>query len=246
MPRRAAPPRLYLRRRPDGANHWIILDRGQQISTGAPEADRRGAETALAEYLGRKYQPEFGDGHPGRVAIADALAAYAEKHGPTTRRADLIAGAVLKLGEFFGGKTVSAITPAACVEYADWRAGQADARAKHAAKLVKPATARRELVVLAAALNWCWKEGNLDRPIPVKLPPQADPRERHLTRSEAALLLAGALGWQLVDGRWKRHPHRINRHLARFILLGLYTGTRHDAIPEAPVAAKHDGRAGRP
>lgn len=50
------------------------------------------------------------------------------------------------------------------------------------------------------------------------------------TRSEAALLLAGALGWELVDGKWKRHQTRINRHLARFILVGLYTGTRHDAI----------------
>ena len=39
--------------------------------------------------------------------------------------------------------------------------------------------------------------------------------------------LWGALGW---DANGKRHPFRINRHLARFILLGLYTGTRHDAI----------------
>ena len=28
----------------------------------------------------------------------------------------------------------------------------------------------------------------------------------------------------------KRHPKRINRHLARFILIGLYTGTRNDRI----------------
>ena len=27
-----------------------------------------------------------------------------------------------------------------------------------------------------------------------------------------------------------RNRFRINRHLARFILIGLYTGTRHDAI----------------
>ena len=88
-------------------------------------------------------------------------------------------------------------------------------------------TARRELVVLCAALRWCWKHGLLDRPIPVTLPPQSAPRERHLTRTEAAQLLWGALGWD-ADG--KRHHFRINRHLARFILIGLYTGTRHDAI----------------
>jgi integrase len=92
---------------------------------------------------------------------------------------------------------------------------------------VSKSTARRELIVLSAALRWCWKHGLLDRPIPVTLPPQSEPRERHLTRSEAAQLLCGALGF---DSSGKRHPFRINRHLARFILFGLYTGTRHDAI----------------
>jgi len=92
---------------------------------------------------------------------------------------------------------------------------------------VSASTARRELVVLSAALRWCWREGKLDRPIPVTLPAQSEPRERHLTRTEAAELLWGALGF---DATGKRHPFRINRHLARFILIGLYTGTRHDAI----------------
>ena len=35
------------------------------------------------------------------------------------------------------------------------------------------------------------------------------------------------MGW---DRHGNRHKARINRHLARFILIGLYTGTRHDAI----------------
>jgi integrase len=242
MPRKPAPPRLYLRRRSDGASQWIILDRGQQISTGAPEEDRSGAETALLEYLGRKHQPEFGDGHPARVAIADALSVYAEKHAPTTRRPDLIAGAALKLDEFFGGQPVATITATACQDYVRWRSGQADARAKNGpGKRVAASTARRELVVLSAALRWCWKHGMLDRPMAVTLPPQGGPRERHLTRSEAARLLAGALGWQLVEGRWRRHRYRINRHLARFILIGLYTGTRHDAILRLQWRANADG-----
>jgi integrase len=48
-----------------------------------------------------------------------------------------------------------------------------------------------------------------------------------LTTSEAARLLAAALGW---DQHGRRHHHRINRHVAGFILLGLYTGTRHDRL----------------
>jgi integrase len=228
MPRPTAPPRLYLRKRRDGGDQWIILDAGRQISTGAPAQDRRKAEKALERYLGRKHKPDFSDGHPARVAVADALAVYSEKHAPSTRRPDLIGGAALKLGEFFDGKACAAISATACTEYVTWRSAQTDARGRTTSgKRVSASTARRELVVLSAALRWCWKEGLLDRPIPVTLPPQSEPRERHLTRREAAQLLWGALGW---DASGKRHPFRINRHLARFILIGLYTGTRHDAI----------------
>ena len=53
--------------------------------------------------------------------------------------------------------------------------------------------------------------------MPVDLPKPSPARLRWLTRSEAARLLWAA---------W-RSGHR---HVARFILLGLYTGTRHDAI----------------
>jgi integrase len=121
----------------------------------------------------------------------------------------------------------ASITRAACDGYVDWRVKQAHARASRGGKPIKPATARRELVVLSAALRWCWKEGKIDRPIAITLPAQTGPRERHLSRSEVAALLAGALGW---DQKGVRHHAKINRHLARFILLALYTGTRHDAI----------------
>ena len=46
-----------------------------------------------------------------------------------------------------------------------------------------------------------------------------------LSRDEAARLLAAALGW---DQHGRRHHKRINRHLARFILTGIYSGTRSD------------------
>jgi integrase len=174
-------------------------------------------------------RPDFGEGHPSQILIADALSEYGEKHAPTTRRPDLIGGAISKLIDFFGARTVAAATRATCIEYVQWRVRQTDARIYKSkrSRLIKPSTARRELVVLGAALRWCWKEGKIDRPIPIWLPAQAGPRERHLTRSEAAALLAGALGW---DRHGVRHHAKINRHLARFILIALYTGTRHDAI----------------
>jgi integrase len=227
MPRRRKGARLYLRRHRQRAAVWVILDHGREISTGAGQGDIGAAEEALANYIGQKHRPDFGEGHPAQVLIADALSEYGEKHAPTTRRPDLIGGAISKLIDFFGTRTVAAVTSATCIEYVQWRVRQTDARTSKGGGPIKPSTARRELVVLGAALRWCWKEGKIDRPIPIWLPAQAGPRERHLTRREAAALLAGALGW---DSHGVRHHAKINRHLARFILIGLYTGTRHDAI----------------
>jgi integrase len=227
MPRRNKGARLYLRRRRSRAAVWVILDHGREISTGAGQNDIGAAEEALARHIGHKHRPDFGEGHPTQVLIADVLSEYGEKRAPTTRRPDLIGGAIGKLLDFFGGRAVSAITSATCNGYSRWRVSQTDARASQGGRPIKASTARRELVVLSAALRWCWKEGKIDRPIPISLPPQAEPRERHLTRKEAAALLAGALGW---DQHRVRHQARVNRHLARFILIGLYTGTRHDAI----------------
>jgi integrase len=228
MPRTAKPPRLYLRAaRADRGAIWIIKHQRNEYSTGAGKGDLAKAQAALAEYLVGHHQPNFGKGHPDQVLIADVLSEYGEHHGPTVRRPQIIGLAIDKLTDFWEAKTVAAITPAACVAYVAWRTAQPDARAKTGHRKVKASTARRELVVLGAALLWCWREGKLDRPVPVKLPAQAEPREGHLTRHEAARLLAGALGW---DTHGKRHHARINRHLARFILIGLYSGTRHDAI----------------
>ncbi len=227
MPRRSKGARLWLRKRRGRRTQWVILDHGQEISTGASESDIGSAERALTEYLSRKRRADFGDGHPTRVLIADVLADYGESHGPTTERPDLIGGAIAKLLEYFGDQTVVTITNAACKKYVEWRIRQFDARSKEKIKPIQASTARRELVVLGAALRWCWKEAKLDRLIPVTLPAQAGPRQRHLNRSEVAALLAGALGW---DRYGVRHRNKISRHLARFVLIGLYTGTRHDSI----------------
>jgi integrase len=50
------------------------------------------------------------------------------------------------------------------------------------------------------------------------LPPNGQSRTRWLTQSEAARLL------------WAAHGSDYHKHLIRFILIGLYTGTRHRAI----------------
>lgn len=228
MSRPFKPPRLYLRKsRADRSAVWVIKHRGVEHSTGAGKDDLARAQAALAEYLRARARPSFGEGHPDQVLIADVLSEYGDKHSRNVSRPQVIGLAIDKLVDFWGTRKVAAVTPDACGDYVAWRTAQRDGRAKRGGRLVKPSTARRELVVLAAALQWCWREHKLDRPVPVKLPPPAAPRERHLTRSEAAALLAGALGF---DRHGRRHRARINRHLARFVLIGIYTGTRHDAL----------------
>jgi integrase len=84
-----------------------------------------------------------------------------------------------------------------------------------AASRTTPSMARHELETLRAAVNYFHKEYGLD-PVPAfTLPQKHRARERWLTRDEAAALL-----WQA-----RRTPH-----VARFILIGLYTGTRSGAI----------------
>jgi len=128
MPRGSKGARLYLRQRRKREAVWVILDHGHEISTGAGEGDIGAAEKALADYIGHKRQPKFGNGHPSQVLIADVLAEYGEVHGPKTRRPDLIGAAINKLLDFFGGGTAASITRAACNAYVEWRVKQAHAR----------------------------------------------------------------------------------------------------------------------
>lgn len=77
--------------------------------------------------------------------------------------------------------------------------------------------ARRYLETLRAAVNYWNRENGPLLVVPVfVLPPKGEPRDNWLTRQEAARLLRAA---------------RIcNEHMARFVLLGLYTGSRASVL----------------
>lgn len=125
---------------------------------------------------------------------------YAIEHAPTTAKPKLIGEHIGGLAEFWGARKVSDIKGTTCRAFA---------------KTKTPAMARRELETLRAAVNYFHKEYGLD-PVPAfTMPPKHRARERWLTRDEAARLLWAARGVP---------------HLQRFILIGLYTGTRSGAI----------------
>lgn len=218
MPRPAKGPRLYLNRYKDGRPPlYIIRDGDHRESTGCGGDDRDGASRALEAYLRKKHRPS-GSSNPAEVPVADALRVYAEYKMGRVKRPDMVLHDVGILLQWWGTKMLSEIKGATCDGYERWRVGQPIHHAKKSDRKVGRETARRELETLRAAVNHYHRQFTLDVVPAVTIPPKSPGRERWLSRSELARLLWAA---------W-REPKA--KHLARFILLGIYTGTRHDAI----------------
>jgi integrase len=97
------------------------------------------------------------------------------------------------------------------------------------ARLVTGGAARRELEDLRSAINHHREEGLCSEIVSVALPEKAAGREAWLTRSEAAKLIRAARRAKQVK-RDKITQREVAKHIARFVLVGLYTGTRHAAI----------------
>ena len=156
------------------------------------------------------------------MTIAEALGIYGAEHAPHTADPARIGYAIDALLSWWGDRPVAAITKETCRAYARNRVkpGRRDPKTREILEWLPaaPGTIRRELGALAAALVYCKVEGRLLDPPNVLLPDKPEPRDRWLTRSEAAALLWAA---------W-RNPE--SKHLARFILVALYTGTRKTAI----------------
>jgi len=162
--------------------------------------------------------------------VADVLALYGKHYAPTLEHPELVGYHLTPLLKHFGSMTCWEVNVETCSSYAARRMAGEIGRA------VKSGTARRELGTLSAALQFAYKERKLSQPIPVSYPPAGAPRTRWLTRKEAAALVAGALGITATAYDMKsRQPAKWGRvfqpsyHVARFILIGLYTGTRHEA-----------------
>jgi integrase len=123
--------------------------------------------------------------------------------------------------DHLGEKTLAEINRKACETYTTKRG--------------HVAAARRELEDFRSAIRHHWQEGYCASLTPVVLPARGEPRATFLTRPEAARLL-----WAALRARqsWKGNPsdRAVAKHIARFILVGLYTGTRASAICGAALA----------
>jgi integrase len=182
---------------------WTEQHRSRECSTGT--ADRAEAEIALAEFIHLRTR-RAGPRDPAETLVTDLLADYAEERGPRTAAPWRIGAAIVPLTTFWEGRTVANITRQTCARYVVLRARS-------------NGTVRRELGVLRAAVNHAHCEGRLTRTVVVHLPEGAQPRDRWLSRTEAAALLRAAI----------REP-RVRLYLPLFILIGLYCGARKEAI----------------
>jgi len=231
MPRRSKGPRLWLRPAWRDGNSlrpavWIIRDCGRQISTGCAERDDREAQGRLARYILEKHEPPRRERDLAAIPVADVLAIYLRDVVPGQARPEKAIERAERLNAFFGDKTLAEITGATCRAYAAGRAGQGRSN-----KGIFGG-ARRDLQDLAAAINHHAKEGLHRGLVRVALPPKGEARQRWLTRDEAARLLW--ICWrtrEIQEG--SETARRPLRHLCRFLLLGLYTGSRPGAILNA-------------
>ncbi len=189
---------------------WIIRDGQTNVSTGCAAGKRDAAEQRLAAYIAEKHRPNrSGNRDPAQIEIADVLNIYLADRGAKVARPKELGQRVVAQADFFGDKTLDKVNGKLCRAYAKHRGS--------------PAAARRELEDLRAAINYHRREGLCSEVVEVTLPERSTPRERWLTRAEAARLLWEA--WR--GGQGKR------KHVARFILVALYTGTRATAVCQA-------------
>lgn len=228
MPRPSKGARLVWRdesRKDDGklrnSAGWFIRDGAKFISTGFGDGSRQGAEKTLASYITEKYQPRRDRGRdPDQILIADVISVYSREKAIHHSDPAATAGRLERLLQFFDGKVLSDINGSLCRAFADTQSTDA--------------YARRQLEDLRSAVNHFQREGYVTSVPAIVLPPKSRPRERWLTRSEAAQLIWAA--WrQRQTWKGEQSDRRTGQHVARFMLVALYTGTRSSAICGAAI-----------
>jgi integrase len=199
---------------------WTEDGRSRERSTGT--ADSTAAQIELAQFLQRRTSG-VRTRDPSEFLVTEALTAYLEHLEAIGKDCERAAYASVPLTDYFAGKSIAEV-PSLCVGFQRWRKAS-------------NGTVRRDLGVLQSAMKYALEAQLVTRHVVIKLPAAPPPRERWLTRSEAAILIAGALGFQptVIDiktrlpVKWKRIT-RPQYHLALFILLCIYTGRRKEAI----------------
>ena len=218
MPRPAKGARIWFDRT---AELWFIRDGSFKRSTGCGIENRAGAEAQLRDYIAQKYELPT-DSRPARLLVSDVLTFYGREIAPG-QKSDATSYSIERLLDWWGTKTLADVKRSTCQDYVAHRVKQPirQATKTKTPKLVRTETVRRELTVLRAAINAYHAETPLDALPVVTLPKASDARPHWLRRDEVARMLRAARKMEDKDSA---------RALIRFILLGIYTGTRSGSL----------------
>ncbi len=193
-------------RRSSGPHLWFDKERQSWTIVDGSQRSRTGfntEETARAEAALADYiasKHTIADG-PNPL-LSDVLAAYSDEKLAGKLSESHILYDISNLNKWWGTKHTTDVNSANCKAYVRHRKGIV--------------SARRELAFLGAAIaHWNAEHGPLKSVPTVVLPPAPPPRTHWITRDEAARFLWVA---------------RKTPHLARFFIIGWYTGTRRAKI----------------
>lgn len=188
------------------AFYIVWYEQGRERLRATGETDGKRAEAVLATFIRAVHRPTDGPRPAHEVTVGEVLDYYGKNKGAFAKDPARIGYAIDALLPFWADKMIADVNDEACAKYLEQRN-----RA--------PGTTRRELGTLSAAIEY-----GVGRVIevgrPVALPPKPPSKDRYLTREEAAKLLNAARG--------ARSDVRL--YLPLFIVLGLYTGARKEAI----------------
>ena len=202
---------FWLDREGSAGNWYVFWGEGRRTkrrSMGATNKELAKARQKV--FIAKLLQPK--NAQPDDILVESVLSQYQDDHGSETLSADTAERTVEHLKTYYAGKTVAYINKTTNKEYEK-------ARRKFG---WSNAAINRTRNTLRAALNHAVENGDLRAAPHVPTLPTLPAKERWLQRVEAAKLLRAARAKTVYEVR--------RDYLVLFILIGLYTGARHEAI----------------
>jgi integrase len=240
MPNHSKGARLYLYRRKGRSPIYVIRDGAREKSTSYGPENVAEANEALKDYLADHFAPDTKERRLNRIVIGEVLMMYMQSIPDNSPSRATRGYHIQNLARFWGDKTLDQVKGSTCRGYLEARSGKQSGKNERccstglttgSVKSVTPSTVRLELKTLQTAINHWHRESPLAAVPKVSLPPASGPKERVLSRNEVARML-----WACRRLSRRKNPLRNGgysargfSHVARFIIIGIYTGTRHAA-----------------
>jgi integrase len=199
-------PRYKLWQHPDNDRFyvtWTVGGRSHRATTGTAKRDQ--AQKFLATFILEHDRPP--EAQPAKLAVATVLDLYWKRHASKLPSREAIEYRIKHLNKFFGLGAVDTVNARSLERYKIHCVEQG----------LSVGTINLHRTVLRAALRQAVKFGDLSHAPFIGAEREPPAKANYLTRKQVAAMLRAC-----------RKPSR--RHMATFILLGVYTGARKGAI----------------